>query len=128
MRARISIAVIGILAAMALVAVPAASAATDIHQAALKGSARFPAVNGKAKFSRDDGIRQLEAEIQHAKPLAGTKVRFKVNGALVGAATVNSIGTARIDRSGKAVPNVTSGSTIQVRRLNNVLVASGRFS
>jgi hypothetical protein len=128
MRARISITVIGILAALALVAVPAASAATDIHEATLKGSAQFPAATGKAKFSRDNGIKQLEAEVQHVKSLAGTKLRFRVNGVLVGTATVNPLGTARINKSGSVVPNVTAGSTIRVRRLNDVLVASGRFS
>jgi hypothetical protein len=46
----------------------------------------------------------------------------------VGTATVNNFGTARIDKAGSAVPNVTAGSTIRVKRLNGVLVASGRFS
>jgi hypothetical protein len=128
MRARISITVIGVLAALALVAGPAANAATDIHQATLKGSASFPAVTGKAKFSRDDGVRQLEAQIENAKPLAGTKVTFRVNGMTVGTATVNKFGTARIDKSGSVVPNVTAGSTIRVKRPNGVLVASGQFS
>ncbi|MGZ8476239.1 MAG: hypothetical protein ACXWWQ_08505 [Candidatus Limnocylindria bacterium] len=128
MRTRITITVIGILAAMALVAVPAASAATDIHRATLKGSNAYPAANGKAKFSRDDGVRQLEAELQDVKALAGTNVKFVVNGNVVGTAKVNSLGTARIDKAGGAVPNVSAGSMIRVRRLNGVLVASGRFS
>ena len=128
MRARISIAVIGILAALALVAGPAANAATDVHRATLEGSTSYPAVTGKAKFSRDDGVRQLEAQIEDANPLAGRKVSFRVNGVTVGTATVNGVGTARIDKAGSAVPNVTAGSTIRVRRPNGVLVASGRFS
>ena len=66
MRTRISITFIGIVAALALVAVPAASAATDVHRANLNGSAQFPGVSGKAKFSRDDGVRQLEAQIEDA--------------------------------------------------------------
>ena len=128
MRTRIAITIIGILAAAALVAVPTASAATNVHTATLKGSASFPAVNGKAKFQRDDGIRELEAQIEDAKRLAGQRVRFRVNGQLVGSATVNSIGTARLRRTGDAVPAVSTGSTIRVRKLNDVLVASGRFS
>ena len=127
MRARISIATIGMLAALALVAAPA-SAATNVHRATLKGSQQFPAVTGSAKFSVDDGARQLEAEVQHAKPIAGTKVRFRVNGTLVGSATVNSLGTARIDRSGNGIPAVSKGSTIRVRRVSGALVASGTFS
>jgi hypothetical protein len=128
MRVRISIVVIGVLAALALVAGPAANAATDVHQATLKGSASYPAVSGKAKFSRDDGVRQLEAQIEDANSLAGRKVNFRVNGITVGTATVNSVGTARIDKAGSVVPNVTAGSTIRVKRPNGARVASGRFS
>ena len=128
MRTRISIMVIGVLAALALIAVPAATAATDVHRATLTGSASFPAVTGRRSSQRDDGVRQLEAEIQHAKVLAGKKVRFRVNGNLVGTATVNGFGTARINRSGTSVPAVSAGSRIRVRKLNGALVASGRFS
>ncbi len=128
MRKRIVITIIGILAAAALVAVPTAGAATNVHTATLTGSASFPAVNGKAKFQRDNGVRQLEAQIEDAHALAGQRVRFRVNGQLVGSATVNSLGTARIRRTGNAIPAVSTGSTIRVRKLNDVLVASGRFS
>jgi hypothetical protein len=129
MRARITITILGVLAAVALVAVPTAGAATNVHTATLKGSAAFPAVTGSAKFSVDNGIRQLEAEIEHAKPLAGTNVRFRVDGVLVGTAKVNALGTARINKSGSAVPAVHTGSTIRVRRASNgALVASGTFN
>ncbi len=127
MRARITITIIGVLAAIAVVAVPA-NAATNVHRATLKGSQALPAVTGSAKFSVDDGVRQLEAEIQHAKPIAGTKVRFRVNGTVVGTATVTSVGTARIDKSGSGIPAVSKGSTIRVSRLTGGLVASGTFS
>ena len=62
MRKRIAITIVGILAAAALVAVPTTSAATNVHTATLNGSASFPAVHGKAKFQRDNGIRELEAQ------------------------------------------------------------------
>jgi hypothetical protein len=55
-----SIVALGLLT-LSPVAVPTASAATNVHTATLKGSAAFPAVNGKAKFQRDDGVRELEA-------------------------------------------------------------------
>jgi hypothetical protein len=128
MRARITITIVGALAAMALVVAPAATAATNVHQATLKGSPAFPAVTGSAKFSVDDGVRQLEAEIQHAKSIAGGKVRFRVDGALVGTATVSPAGAARINRSGGTIPAVSKGSTIRVVKLGGGLVASGRFS
>jgi hypothetical protein len=129
MRTRITITIVGILAAAALVAVPTASAATNIHEATLKGSASFPTATGKAKFSVDDGIRELEAQVEHVRRLAGKPVNFIVNGKLVGRATVNSLGTARIRKTGSVVPAVTTGSTIRVRRpISNVLVAAGRFN
>ena len=127
MRARISITLVGLLAALALVAVPA-SAATNVHRATLKGSASYPNVTGKAKAQRDNGVRELEAEIQHAKVLAGTKVRFRVNGNVVGTATVNTLGRAQINRRGATVPAVSTGSKVNVRKLNGALVASGTFS
>src|SRR5262245_38001340 len=128
MRTRTTIKIIGALAAVALVAVPAASAATNVHRATLNGSAAFPAVSGKAKFSVDDGIRQLEAQIEDANALAGTKVSFVVNGKTVGSKTVSALGNARINRSGAAVPSVSAGSTIRVRTPSGALVASGIFS
>ena len=128
MRTRTTMALLGALAVLAVAAVPSATAATDVHRATLSGSAKFPNVDGKAKFSRDDGVRQLEAEIQDANALRGKRVRFLVNGHLVGTATVNSVGTARIDRSGNVVPPVSAGSKIRVRRPNGDLVASGTFS
>jgi hypothetical protein len=127
MRSRIAIATVGAIAALALGVVPAATAATNIHRATLDGSKAYPAAHGSAKFSVDDGVRQLEAEVQDVKALAGKRVRFIVNGSLVAAAQVNSLGTARIDKSG-GVPHVTTGSTIRVKRPNGVLVARGRFS
>jgi hypothetical protein len=127
MRTRIPLTVIGVLATLALAAGPA-TAATNVHRATLKGSPAFPAVTGSAKFSVDDGIRQLEAEIQHAKALAGTKVRFRVGAVVVATATVNSLGRARIDRSSAAIPAVSKGSIIRVLRPTGALVASGRFS
>jgi len=127
MKARITVTIIGTLAVLALVAAPA-TAATNVHQATLKGGPAFPAVSGSAKFSVDNGVRQLEAEIQHAKSIAGTKVRFRVNGVVVGTTTVTSVGTARINKSGAGIPAVSKGSTIRVRRLTGALVASGTFA
>ena len=129
MRTRISIIIGGVLTALALVvAVSPASAATNIHNATLAGSAAYPAANGKAKYSVDDGVRELEAQVEDVKALAGQRVRFLVNGNLIGAATVNSFGDVRLRRTGSVVPTVTAGSPIRVRTTTGVLVASGRFS
>jgi hypothetical protein len=124
-----AVAAMAIFGTLAASEAPTASAATNVHTAKLKGSASFPAVTGKAKFQVDDGIRELEAQIENADRLAGTRVKFRVDGVLVGTKTVNSFGTARIRRTGSAVPAVHTGSTIRVRRASNgVLVASGRFN
>ncbi len=128
MRTRIALTMVGVLAALAIVAAPAATAATNVHKATLHGSTAYPAVTGSAKFQRDDGVRELEAEIQHAKALAGSKVRFRVNGDPVGTATVNALGRARISKRGSSVPVVNAGSKITVRKLSGLLVASGQFS
>ena len=128
MRIRTTIKIVGVLAAVALVAVPAASAATNVHRATLAGSKAFPAVSGKAKFSVDDGVNQLEAEIQDANALAGTKVKFIVDGQKVGTDTVNGLGNARIDVSGASVPTVSAGSKIKVVRAGGGVVARGTFS
>jgi hypothetical protein len=129
MRIRTTSKILGALAALALVAVPAASAATNIHEATLKGSAAFPAVSGKAKFSVDNGVNQLEAEIQDAEALAGTKVKFVVDGTRVGSDRVSALGRARIDVSGSSVPTVDTGSKIKVVQAGTgTLVARGTFN
>ena len=128
MRSRISIIVVGVLAALAVVAVPAATAATDIHTATLSGSAAYPAVNGKAKAGLDDGVRELEAQIEDARALAGKRVQFLVRGNLVGLARVDALGDARLDRAGSTVPPVVAGSPIRVVLPDGALVASGRFN
>jgi hypothetical protein len=130
MRSRIStiiITALGAVAALALVAMPA-SAATDIHTAALTGSASYPAVNGKAKSQRDDGVRELEAEIEDAKALVGKRVRFVVAGQFVGARTVDALGNAELRRRGSTVPRVVAGSPVRVRLPSGALVAFGRFN
>jgi hypothetical protein len=128
MRTRITITIIGVLSALALFAVTA-TAATNVHRATLHGSQAFPAANGSAKFQVDNGVRELEAQVENVQRLRGTVLRFRVDGKLVGSATVNNLGTARLRRTGAAVPPVHTGSTIGVRRAsNNVLVASGRFN
>jgi len=120
---------IAIAAGLVSAVVPLAVAATNVHQAALAGSAAFPAVNGKAKFSIDDGIRQLEAQIEDAVALKGTTLVVRVNGTLAGRMSVNAFGDARLRVSGAAVPAVQTGSAIAVRRAsNNALVASGKFN
>ena len=130
MRGRITSAIVaGLLVVAALfVAAPLAGAATNVHVATLSGSAAFPAVNGKAKFGIDDGVRRLEAQIEDANALEGVRLNVRINGILAGSMTVNSLGAARLRVSGNGVPGVQTGSKIAVRRASNeALVASGTF-
>jgi len=128
MRTRFTILVVGVLTALALVAVPTVSAKTNVHTATLNGSSAFPAVHGSAKFGVDDGVRELEAEIQDAKRLAGKTLAIRVSGVLVGHMTVSSLGNASFHKRSNSLPAVTSGTPIRIRKADGTLVASGRFS
>lgn len=130
MRGRITSAIVAgvLVVAAALFVAPLAGAATNVHIATLSGSAAFPAVNGKAKFGFDDGVRRLEAQIEDANSLKGVRLNVRINGILAGSMTVNSLGAARLRVSGNGVPGVQTGSKIAVRRASNeALVASGTF-
>lgn len=127
MRSRITIITAGALSALALVAVPA-TAATDIHNANLNGSAAYPGVHGDAKYGVDNGVRQLEAEFEDANAIAGQKVKFVVDGVKVAATRVDALGAASIDREGGSIPQVVTGSKITVKLAGGGTVASGQFN
>jgi len=111
-----------------LVAAPFAQSATNVHTATLSGSAAFPAVNGKAKFGVDDGVRQLEVQIEDANALKGQRLNIRVDGVFVGSAVVDQFGNARLRKSGSTIPAVHTGSKIVVRQAGTgTLVASGTF-
>jgi hypothetical protein len=117
----------GLLAAV-VAAAPLAGAATGVHQATLAGSTAFPAVKGKAKFGIDNGVRELDVQIENALRLKGVRLDVRISGSLAGRMTVTSLGTARLSILGATVPIVRTGSTIAVRRTSNgALVASGKF-
>jgi hypothetical protein len=118
-----------VVVAAVLVAAPFVGAATNVHTAVLNGSAAFPAVNGKAKFGVDNGIRELEVQIEDANALKGERLNVRIDGKFVGSMTVNNLGNARLRKTGSVVPAVQTGSKIVVRRaLNGQLVASGTFN
>ena len=118
----------GIVGATFAVA-PIAVAATNVHEAPLAGAAGFTAVKGKAKFSIDDGVRRLEAQIENALSLKGAALLVRIDSTLVGRMTVSNLGAARLRVSGSSVPSVRTGSAITVRRASNGgLVASGKFN
>ena len=121
-----------LVAALTTALTPAAQAqggGTKIT-ARLKGTSTFPAVRGKAVFSRDNGRRELEVEVEHARALRGKRLTLFVAGRKIGTMVVGALGTARLDRStqrGQAVPKVTAGTGVSVHTAAGAAVAKGRF-
>ncbi len=127
MRTRISIIAAAALSALALTVAATAGAATNVHTASLSGSAAYPAANGKVKSSVDDGVRQVEGQLEDANALAGKRVTLLIRGKIVDTATVNRLGNARFAASGATIPSVAAGNVTRVETTAGALVASGRF-
>lgn len=121
-----------VLAATALllaVSVPAVLAA-DGTRVALKPAKAFPAAKGSAKFKAKGNERELEAEVQHIRRLAGRRVVFYVAGKRLGAAKVSRLGAAHINRNserGQLVPKLSAGTAVKVRTSGGILIVSGSF-
>jgi hypothetical protein len=120
-----------LIAAVTAVVSPAAQAAKGTSiTATLTGTTAFPAVTGKAKFTHGAGKRELEVQIEHARPLAGRRLTVFVAGTKIGTMVVGKLGNAHLNRStelGQAVPSVTAGSGASVRTAAGAIVAKGRF-
>lgn len=123
-----------LLAALALVlavAVPAVLASGGSGtRIALKASKAFPAAKGSATFKAKPGERELQAEVEHIRRLAGKHVTFYVAGKPLGTAKVGALGSAHISRNserGQFVPAVGSGTVVKVKTAARVLIVSGSF-
>lgn len=123
-----------------LAALVAAVMVGGFHQAAfakgtrtritLTASADFPAAKGKATYKVDGSEREFQVEVENIKSLAGKAVKVYVNGVLVGSATVNALGQARLNRnteSGQTVPSIKAGDQVQVKTGAGKLIVSGKF-
>src|SRR5690242_5686816 len=112
-------------AALALaVSVPAVLAkGGDGTRIALQPSKAFPAAKGSAKFKAKPGERQLEAEVEHVRRLAGKRVTFFVGAKKLGTAKVGALGAAQIERRNSAVPAVRAGTVVSVKTGGGVLIA-----
>jgi hypothetical protein len=126
-----SFAALAVLVALVMAIVPAAQAKSGtLIETALNGSAAFPGAHGKAKFKREGGQREFEAEFEDARRLAGQRVILFVGGNRVGTMLVNRFGTAHFERNtelGQRVPFVARGTRVGVRTFGGTLVVSGRF-
>jgi hypothetical protein len=93
----------------------------------LKPAKAFPAAKGSATFKAKAGERQLEAEVEHVRRLAGRTVTFYVGGKRLGSAKVGTLGAAHLERRNGAVPAVQAGTVISVKTTGGVLIARGSF-
>jgi hypothetical protein len=128
-RALVALTLVAALAAALTPAAQAKGGGTKIT-ARLIGTKAFPAVSGKATFSREDGQRELEAEVEHARALRGKRLTLFVAGRKIGTMVVGRLGNARLDRStqrGQAVPGIKAGTRLSVHTAAGTAVAKGRF-
>ena len=93
----------------------------------LKPAKAFPAAKGSATFKAKAGERQLEAEVEHVRRLAGRTVTFYVGGKRLGGAKVGALGTAHLERRNGAVPAVHAGTVVRVKTASGILIARGSF-
>jgi len=119
-----------LVAALAAALTPAAQAQGTKLTAKLTATSAFPAVSGKATFTREAGKRELEVEIEHARALRGKRLTVFVAGKRIGTMVVGQLGNARLDRStqrGQAVPSIAAGTRLSVHTAAGAAVAKGRF-
>ena len=93
----------------------------------LKPAKAFPAAKGSATFKAKDGERELEAQVEHLRRLAGRTVTFYVGGKRLGSAKIGALGAAHIERRNSAVPAVSAGTVVSVKTAGGVLIARGSF-
>jgi hypothetical protein len=122
---------LALVAALATALTPAAQAQGGTRIIAkLRGTSAFPAVSGKATYSREGTRRELEVEIEHARALKGKRLTVFVAGHKIGTMVVGQLGNARLDRStqrGQAVPSINAGTRLSVHTAAGTAAAKGRF-
>jgi hypothetical protein len=93
----------------------------------LRPAKPFPAAKGSATFKAKPGERELEAQVEHVRRLAGKTVTFYVGAKRLGSAKVGALGAAHIERRNSAVPAVGAGTVVRVKTARGVLIARGSF-
>jgi hypothetical protein len=99
-------------------------------QIALTHSTAYPRATGSAQYQTQPGQREFQAEVDHIKSLAGSRVTVKVNGGVVGRPKVSALGHAQLTRNterGQAVPRIVHGSKVVIRTGGGVRIVSGTF-
>lgn len=88
----------------------------------------FPSASGKAKFKISGAERELQLEAESVR--VGTVLQFHVGGVLVGTATANSLGNARLNLNstlGQSVPMSVAGQSVTVSLTDGTRVLAGSF-
>ena len=93
----------------------------------MKSAKAFPAAKGAATFKATPGERELEAEVEHLRRLAGKTVTFYVAGTKLGSDRVGALGAAHIARRNGAVPAVQAGTVVSVKTAGGFLIVKGSF-
>jgi hypothetical protein len=93
----------------------------------LKPAKAFPAAKGSATLKAKDGERELEAQVEHLRRLAGRTVTFYVGRQRLGGAKIGAFGAAHIERRNSAVPAVGAGTVVSVKTAGGVLIVKGSF-
>ena len=121
---------IAMLGAFATQTATASIAPTVDWQVAMKPAKSHPRTSGTAQYQSQPGQRELQAELEHLRSLAGRRVFFYANGSKFGVAKVSKRGIVQIDRNtelGQAVPQIAHGSTLTARTATGTLIAKGIF-
>ena len=90
----------------------------------------YPRATGSAQYQTQPGQREFQAEVDHIRSLAGSRVTVKVNGGVVGRPKVSALGHAQLTRNtelGQAVPRIVHGSKVVIRTAGGVRIVSGTF-
>lgn len=122
--------IIAMLGAFATQRATATTTPTLNWQSAMKAAKTYPRTTGTAQYQSQPGQRELQAELEHLRSLAGKRVIFYANGSKFGVAKVSKRGIAQIDRNtelGQAVPQIVHGSTLTARTAAGTLIAGARF-
>ena len=126
----VAAAVIILLGAFTTQGATASTTPTVNWQTAMKAAKPYPRTTGTAQYQSQPGQRELQAELEHLRSLAGKRVIFYANGSKFGVAKVSKRGIVQIDRNtelGQAVPQIVHGSTLTARTAAGTLIAGARF-
>lgn len=104
------------IGAVALAARAGNASQTSVKlEGALTASSVVPLASGKATYEARSDRTKLSVEVEDLRNVQNVQVR--VNGAVVGTARVNALGTADLNldsRLGAAVPKLSAGALVQV--------------